>query len=52
VALVFARGYTIGDRLLRPAMVAVAKPPQKSETSSDDSSSNDLAMNSDHDPGN
>ena len=26
VATVFARGYTIGDRLLRAAMVAVAKP--------------------------
>jgi molecular chaperone GrpE len=27
VATVFARGYTIGDRLLRAAMVGVAKPP-------------------------
>ncbi len=27
VAKVFARGYTIGSRLLRPAMVAVAKQP-------------------------
>jgi molecular chaperone GrpE len=27
VAKVFARGYTIGQRLLRPAMVAVAKAP-------------------------
>jgi molecular chaperone GrpE len=27
VAKVFARGYTIGTRLLRPAMVAVAKAP-------------------------
>jgi molecular chaperone GrpE len=29
VASVFARGYMIGDRLLRPAMVAVAKPKAK-----------------------
>jgi len=31
VALVFARGYLIGDKLLRPAMVAVAKPKPKAE---------------------
>jgi molecular chaperone GrpE len=36
VAAVFARGYLIGDRLLRPAMVAVAKPPSKSRADATD----------------
>ena len=35
VAKVFSRGYTIGPRLLRPAMVAVAKQPDKHEQSGD-----------------
>ena len=34
VAEEFARGYVIGDRLLRPAMVAVAKAPARSGDSS------------------
>ena len=35
VAEVFARGYMIGERLLRPAMVAVAKPPAGSSDGAD-----------------
>jgi molecular chaperone GrpE len=41
VAQVFARGYTVGDRLLRPAMVSVAKSPAKpSETPTDTGNGN------------
>ena len=39
VAEVFARGYMMGERLLRAAMVAVAKPPADPSTKSDDGES-------------
>jgi len=35
VLQVFQKGYTIGDRVLRPAMVAVAKPPEATEANVD-----------------
>ncbi len=38
VLQVFQKGYTIGDRVLRPAMVAVAKLPVAPESSAENSS--------------
>jgi|SRR5579871_1790492 len=43
VARVFSRGYTIGQRLLRPAMVAVARPPAAKPGEGDGSDGNGAA---------
>ena len=39
VLQVFQKGYTIGDRVLRPAMVAVAKAPEAPEVAANSSAS-------------
>ena len=43
VAQVIQAGYMIGDRVLRPALVAVSKAPPKSPASANDNSQSDDA---------